>query len=327
MSHSCEESGVQKGQDRELVSVIIPTKNEGELLESCLKSVYAQSLKPMEVLIVDGGSSDNTLNIAESFGAKIITEQAFSSPANARNLGVENSTGSILLIMDADVILQEDCVENAVEVFRDQKVIAILPSELEKDDSYIETIQRKWNEGSRSEMSIGVSGAKTSGLVAFYRKEVLEKVKYDIKYGFGEDDDFSIRVKKEFADRKVVVAENCKVISHSPHTFKEFGTRYMWWGRTFIAYLSRHLGAKSIINMGSLLLPVGVFIAIALFIFIPQTLPLLALTLALFIAKISVICIRSKSVLFIQFVLFDFARSFFFIYGLITSLFARKKGR
>ena len=229
--------------------------------------------------------------------------------------------------MDADVILHEDCLKNAVEAFRDEKVIAILPSEQNQDDSYIETIQRKWNEGSRTKVGIGLEGAKTSGLVGFFKKGVLEKVKFDNRYGFGEDDDFSTKIKKEFSGRDVVIAENCKVISHSPHTLKEFATRYIWWGRTFFAYLSGHLGVKSVINLSSLLLPVFVFFAVVLFLLLPHTLPLLFLASILFVAQISAICIRSKSFLFAQFVFFDCARSIFFIFGLIESLFGKKKGR
>ena len=318
---------MQNEETRETLSVIIPTKNEGDLLEACLNSIHNQSISASEVIIVDGGSTDNTLKIAEGFGARIIREQAFSSPANARNLGVEIAKSRILLIMDADVILGKDCLKNALKIFEEKAVIEVLPSEQNEDDSYIELIQRKWNEGSRTGISIGFRRTQTSGLVAFFRKEVLERVKFDTKYGFGEDDDFSTRIEQEFRGSKIVVAENCKVISHSPHTFKEFATRYTWWGRTFSAYLSKHLGIKSILNMGSLLLPLFVLLTILAAVFLPQTIPILIVFLTMFIVKILVVCYRSKSFLFFQFATFDMARSLFFSAGLIQSLFQRKKGR
>jgi glycosyltransferase involved in cell wall biosynthesis len=311
----------------ETISVVIPTKNEGELMAACLKSVYNQSTRPSEVIIVDGGSTDNTLEIATKYGAKIVKEQGFSSPANARNLGVELSEGTILLIMDADVILQQDCLKNALKAFNDETVIGVLPYEQNQDDSYIERIQRKWNEGSRTAIGIGLKQAKTSGLVGFYRKEVLERVKFDTRYGFGEDDDFSARIEMEFHGRKIFVAEDCKVISHSPHTFNEFATRYTWWGRTFAAYFAGHFGLKSILNLSSLLLPLIVVITLfASILFAPALLAFIVL-LSLFIVKTSVICYRSKSYYLIQFMFFDLTRSFFFTAGLAQSMFSRGKGR
>ncbi len=318
---------MQSAETCETLSVIIPTKNEGELLEECLNSIRSQSVRASEIIIVDGGSTDNTLEIAQKFGANIIKEQAFSSPANARNLGAEKASGEILLIMDADVVLGQDCLKNALKIFEEKTVIGVLPSEQNVDDSYIELLQRKWNEGSRTGISIGFRRTKTSGLVAFFRKEVLEKVKFDTKYGFGEDDDFSNRIEQEFKDCKMVVAENCTVISHSPHTFKEFAARYSWWGRTFLAYLSKHFGIKSILNMGSLLLPLFVLFASFLFILLPQTFPLLITFLVMFFGKLLIVCYRSKSLLFFQFAAFDMARSIFFSAGLVQSLFQRKKGR
>lgn len=319
---------VMQGQkSQELISVIIPTKNEGDMLEACLSSVYTQSLSPFEVIIVDGGSTDNTLNIAEKFGAKVIKEQGFSSPANARNLGVKSSRGTILLITDADVILDKDCLKEAVEIFGDKEIIAVLPSEENIDDSYIELLQRKWNQGSRSSAGIGVKRAVTSGFVVFFRREVLESVNFDTRYGFGEDDDLNTRIQKEFKGCRTVIAPNCRVISHSPHTLKEFGARYKWWGRTFFAYFSKHIGFKSILNLGSLVLPVFVLVLCFASLLSSNLFVFVAVLLALFVARILIVCFRSRSVLFIQFVCFDLARSFFFLVGLLQSLFIKGKGR
>ena len=311
----------------EMISIIIPTKNEEDVLEECLRSIFSQSVNPVEVIIVDGSSTDNTLNIAKKFDVKILKEEGFSSPANARNLGAENAKGDILLIMDADIVLHKDCLKHALEIFNDKNVISVLPSELNLDHSHLELIQRKWNEGSRTSMSIGLRKAKTSGLVAFFRRKVFERVKFDKTYGFGEDDDFSTRLEKDFEGYKTLVAANCKVISHSPHTIKEFATRYMWWGRTFFAYLYDHFGLKSILNMTSLLLPMFLMFTVFIYPVFPWTGPLCIFLLSLFVIKILVICFRSKSALFIQFVLFDLARSFFFVVGLVQSLFISKKGR
>ncbi len=309
------------------VSVIIPTKNEGDTLEVCLQSVSRQSISPLEVIVVDGGSVDNTLNIAERFDAKIFKEEGISSPANARNIGAEKAEGEILLIMDADTVLHKDCVKHALESFNDKSVIAVLPTELSHDHSYLELIHRKWSEGSKTFMNIGLRKAKTSGLVAFYRREVFQKIKFNAAYGFGEDDDFSTRLESEFQGREILISEDCRVVSHSPHTIRELATRYMWWGRTSPAYFVDHLSWKSVLNMGSLLLPMLVTLTFLTSLVLSRTMLIFILLLTLFVLRISIACFRSGSLLFFQFVFFDFARSFFFVVGLTQSLFTEEKGR
>lgn len=308
------------------VSIIIPTKNEGDVLEQCLKSVFDQSVSSNEVIIVDGGSTDSTLEIAKKFNVKVIREGRFSSPANARNLGAENAKGQILLIMDADVILDRDCLKNAIEIFADRNTIVVIPSSFDRDHSYLESIQRKWNEA-RTTVNVGFGKSKTAGLVVFLRKEVFEKVKFDTSYGFGEDDDFYARLEKEFKDYNVLVAENCKVISHFPHTIRELSARYMWWGRTFLSYLVKHFSFKSVLNMSSLLLPFVVTLTLIASFVSSQAVIVLIFFLSVFIIRILIVCARSKSASFVQFAFFDFMRSFFFVIGLAQSPFTRKKGR
>jgi glycosyltransferase involved in cell wall biosynthesis len=112
-----------------MVSVIIPTKNEEQVIHECLSSVFNQSLKQLEVVIVDGRSTDNTLKIARQFPVKVTTEVGSSSLPNARNLGIETARGEVIFIMDADVILDKNCIKNAVKYFEDPNIIAVIPSE------------------------------------------------------------------------------------------------------------------------------------------------------------------------------------------------------
>jgi len=313
-------------ESAETISVIIPTKNEGDTLEECLLSVFNQSISPFEAMIVDGGSTDNTLEIAKKFNVKIIIEGKSSSPASARNLGAENAKGTILLIMDADVTLQKDCLKYALDIFKEKNVICVIPSELNRNHSYLELVQRKWNEGLRTSINIGFQ--KANAPAYFFRREVFEKVKFNTAYGFGEDDDFSTRLENEFGSSEILVTTDCKVIAHLPHTIKELATRYIWWGRTSFSYLMKHFSFKSILNMGSLLLPMFVVFCFFASLLFPQARVLLISLFLLFIVKIFIICIRSRSAYFFQFTFFDAVRSFFFVVGFVqTPLFIRKKGR
>lgn len=78
-------------------------KNEEEFLPSCLKSV--QEIVD-EIIIVDTGSTDSSIEIGKSFGAKVISHKWNNNFAEARNISLENAKGEWILILDADETLE-----------------------------------------------------------------------------------------------------------------------------------------------------------------------------------------------------------------------------
>ena len=85
------------------ISVIIPTLNEEKYVSPLLKSLMAQEPTPLEVIVVDGGSEDRTVELARALGAKVIEEP--SNIAEARNIGARAARGDYLLFLDADTVL------------------------------------------------------------------------------------------------------------------------------------------------------------------------------------------------------------------------------
>jgi len=96
------------------ISVVILTKNEGRNLDKCLFYLDKQTLKPLEIIVVDAKSSDNTIDVARAYGAKIIVEEKPGGFGYARNLGIKHSKGQIILFLDADIfLLNPETLENA----------------------------------------------------------------------------------------------------------------------------------------------------------------------------------------------------------------------
>ncbi|MEM2910916.1 MAG: glycosyltransferase [Candidatus Bathyarchaeia archaeon] len=91
-------------------SVIIPTLNEESKIERLLKSLKRQTFKDFEVIIVDGGSRDQTVEIAEKFSAKVYVKKGLKE-FPSRNYGAKVSKGKILLFLSADVLLPSDALE------------------------------------------------------------------------------------------------------------------------------------------------------------------------------------------------------------------------
>lgn len=95
--------------DKPFLSLSMIVKNEEAMLEDCLKSV--KNIVD-EIVIVDTGSTDGTLKIAESFGAKISHYQWNDDFAAARNEALKNCTGEWILYLDADERLEASTVQN-----------------------------------------------------------------------------------------------------------------------------------------------------------------------------------------------------------------------
>jgi len=86
-----------------LFSTIIPVYNRSKLIRATLDSVLNQELPDQEVIVVDDGSTDDTLETLASYGSRIrVLQQTNSGPAVARNLGIQHATGEYIAILDSD---------------------------------------------------------------------------------------------------------------------------------------------------------------------------------------------------------------------------------
>ena len=98
------------------ISVIIPVLNEADKIERCLEAVFAQSYKPHEVIIVDGHSTDGTVQKVRKFPAKILYED-YHTRGGARQVGVENAEGEYVAFTDASCILSKDWLQSLIREF------------------------------------------------------------------------------------------------------------------------------------------------------------------------------------------------------------------
>lgn len=106
----------------ETVSVIVPTYNRSKLLESCLRSVLAQTHRDLEALVVDDGSNDGTrellLRLASSDPrVKVFTQDRKGAQA-ARNLGLEQAQGAFVDFLDDDDLWHPDKLATQLQSFR-----------------------------------------------------------------------------------------------------------------------------------------------------------------------------------------------------------------
>src|SRR5262245_28086013 len=85
------------------ISVIIPCYNAAPFLGETLDSIRAQTYSPLEVIVIDDGSTDDSHVIAESFGHPVrVIRQANQGESIARNRGIDEAKGEWIALLDAD---------------------------------------------------------------------------------------------------------------------------------------------------------------------------------------------------------------------------------
>jgi len=101
------------------ISVVIPAYNVAAFLPRSIGSVLAQTLKPAEVIVVDDGSTDNTVAVAMELGARVVRHRHNCGISATRNTGIRNATGEWIAFLDADdtwspekLERQADCIQS-----------------------------------------------------------------------------------------------------------------------------------------------------------------------------------------------------------------------
>jgi glycosyltransferase involved in cell wall biosynthesis len=109
--------------DSKLISIIVPSFNRADLIAETLNSVFSQTYQKWECIIVDDGSSDNTIDIINSFIEKdsrfsLIKRNRFPKGApTCRNIGLDISNGEFIIYLDSDDILAPYCLEQRFNKF------------------------------------------------------------------------------------------------------------------------------------------------------------------------------------------------------------------
>lgn len=111
----------------DLISVVIPSYNHGHYLKDAINSVTSQTYRPLEIIVVDDGSIDNTAVVAASFPEVKYYKQENSGLSAARNKGLLNCNGDYVVFLDADDILVPECIainHNLIKVNSDYAFVS-----------------------------------------------------------------------------------------------------------------------------------------------------------------------------------------------------------
>lgn len=108
----------ERAEFRPLATILLPVHNRADLLVDAVRSCLDQTWRPIEILVVDDGSTDDVPTALRPFGDRVrLLRKENGGDASARNVGVANARGDFIHFLDSDDLLLPDAVANAVAAF------------------------------------------------------------------------------------------------------------------------------------------------------------------------------------------------------------------
>lgn len=218
-----------------LVSIVIPTKNSGVFLDDCLKSIRDQSHKNIEVILVDGNSTDNTLSTAKKYKVKVfqfnpgLPKGKFDAPPR-RNYGMGKAKGKYIYFSDADYVLGKEVIKNCVASCEKGAAAVITP---------LDTFGvGPWTQAKNLERRC-YFGDDSVECPRFFNAKILKSVGgFDLALGAGGDDwDLYLKV----LDKNSDVARITTVVRHNEGYIKlnKLFKKSIMYGKDALKYLEK----------------------------------------------------------------------------------------
>lgn len=201
-----------------LISIIVPVYNTENYLEKCLYSLVNQTYKNIEIIIIDDGSPDNSMNIIQKFvladnRVKVISQKN-QGLSGARNTGMNNTNGDYIMFIDSDDWIEIDTCEKAINASEKYNADVVFWSYIkefsnsQKDNYLFDKTEIIWSEKNINQLSrrmVGLVGDELANpqsidnLVTawgkLYKKSVIGDVRFtDTKIIGTEDALFNIEV-------------------------------------------------------------------------------------------------------------------------------------
>lgn len=187
------------GHEASLVSVVIPTYNRARLLEQTLESVAGAQWRPIEIVVADDGSTDDTKERVAAFASVHsdirvrFLELAHAGAIAARNAGVDACTGEYVYFLDSDDLLQPGGLAAMVEALADPAVPYCV-AQLAEADLAGKVVFAEGHTDSILDYE-GVVGSQWPTIVGFYPRSLLERLgAFDASLDMGEDKEFLWRI-------------------------------------------------------------------------------------------------------------------------------------
>ena len=228
----------QKSANTPRISFIIPTYNEENYLPLCLDSIFELDYPGnlLDVIVVDNGSEDKTVEIAKSYDVKVLCD-ANKNVSGLRNLGAMNAQGEILAFLDADCVLTKTGFVYAIQYFNDQEIAAWggppVPSE---SGSWVQKTWFLLISSNKEKETVDWLGAVD---LFVRRQQFLEVGGFNESLVSCEDVDLCYRMNQRFG--KIISDARIKITHlREADTVWQFMKKEMWRGRSNLRGVMSH---------------------------------------------------------------------------------------
>jgi len=218
-------------------SIVIPTLNEKFYIENALKVFLRQKYNNLEIIVVDGGSTDGTQESVKNLSSEYPNIQLIvhkkSSPSEARNIGCKEAHGDVVVFMDADIAgLSDKFIEKTLTHFADENVIGVHPVGVRTMDTWLERVLYHQKECTTPSFDI---------YPLLMRRDLFINLGGFPTIGFGEDKILAKNVRNLIlqSPKRIVIENDAFYYVHGPHTLREFWNQQRWYGRTFPLYAAK----------------------------------------------------------------------------------------
>jgi glycosyltransferase involved in cell wall biosynthesis len=216
------------------ISVIVPVKNEGKKIGNCLEAIFKQTLQPFEVIVVDGNSTDNTVENANKYPIRLFYEN-YRTRAGACKVGVENASGEFIAFTDADCIVKNNWLENLMKGFGDG--IVGVGGGIKNQGEGIWKKSISFAVGTFLGSAFSIQGRiytkkkyvkSISGCNSIYRKENLLNIgNFDVRLPTAEDTELNSRLLKI---GKLLYVPDAVILHNHNRGLAEFAKRMQQYG-------------------------------------------------------------------------------------------------
>ena len=198
-----------------LVSIVIPCYNQGRYLGDGLDSACRQTYEAVEVIVVDDGSTDDTARVAASRPGVRYVHQQNAGTAAARNRGVADSRGELLLFLDADDRLLPDAVARGVDYLARHPDAAFVTGHVRliHADGTPDVVPTQEHEAAGYPALLRWNYIWTPGVVLYRRSAVLDAGGFDPAAAGSADFDLNIRI----ARRRAVACHHHVILEYRQH--------------------------------------------------------------------------------------------------------------
>lgn len=258
------------------VSIVIPVFNEEQYLPSCLTSLMSLSYPKdrHEIILIDNGSTDRTLEIAREFSEISILVKENVKVGAVRNYGVQKAKGSIIAFLDSDCVVSQEWLTAGIRKLINNPDSVVGGRYLLRDDP--SWLEKYWILISQNRTVAQVS---LLGGCIFIPKQIFQDIGgFDEHLNAGEDGDLTVRLKKEHFN--VEIDRSLDVIHLGyPSRVRPFVARQLWHSSDYINGLPYTLQDKTFLLtlvfmvgviglLGSLMLLPTSFFTLVIFVFL-----------------------------------------------------------